>query len=101
MTLQENGNYYCVYDALGDKRTFKITDQLFIDSSKVQGLKDATKHLKYRPEFPSHLERYSFLQTSPPGSHKLDILMINEQRCEFIDREVLGAIKRGQVIDFS
>jgi hypothetical protein len=30
---------------------------------------------------------------------KIRLLHLNEQRCEFIDRDILDAIKRGEYID--
>ena len=39
-----------------------------MDSSRVKDLKDATKYQKNRPEFPNHLDRYSFIKSSVQGS---------------------------------
>jgi hypothetical protein len=72
-----------------------------MDDSRVRDLKDATKNQKHRPEFPSHLGRYSFIKSSLVGSKTVEVLMLNELRCEYIDKEVLDAIKRGQEIDLS
>jgi hypothetical protein len=36
-----------------------------------------------------------------PLVHKMNIFMLNEKRTEFIDHEILDAIKRGQEIDTS
>jgi hypothetical protein len=33
------------------------------------------------------------------GSETVEVLMLNELRCEYMDKEVLDAIKRGQEID--
>ena len=101
LTLQDNGKIFCIYDMSGDKRSFKISDKLFIEHKEVKELKEVTKNIKERPEFPKKIERYSFIKTSPPGVKKIEILLINELRAEIIDREVLEAIKRGQDIDLS
>jgi hypothetical protein len=70
-----------------------------MDDSRVRDLKDATKNQKYRPEFPSRLDRYSFIKSSMQCSETVEVLMLNELRCEYLDKEVLEAIKRGQEID--
>ncbi len=72
-----------------------------MDDRRVRDLKDATKDEKYHPEFPSHLDRYSFIKTSMPGSKTVEVLMLNELRSEYLDKEVLDAIKHGQEIEFS
>ena len=70
-----------------------------MDDSRVRDLKDATKNQKYHPEFPSRLDRYSFIKSSMQGSETVEVLMLNELRSEYLDKEVLDAIKRGQEID--
>ena len=70
-----------------------------MEDSRVRDLKNATKNQKHRPEFPSHLGRYSFIKTSMLGSKTVEVLMVNELRCENMDKEVLDAIKRGQEIE--
>ena len=72
-----------------------------MDDSRVRELNDASKNQKNRPDFPSHLDRYSFIKSSMPENEKVEVLMLNELRNEYLDKEVLDAIKRGQEIDLS
>ena len=45
------------------------------------------------------MENYSFMNTTYEGSKRVEIVMVNEVRAEYIDKEILEAIKRGQEID--
>ena len=100
LTLLDNGKAFCIYDLLGERRQFAISPRLFLDQSEVKNIQNVTKNQKYRPEFPSRTNNYSFMKKSLPGNDK-EIMMLNELRNEFIDKEVLEAIKRGQEIDLS
>jgi len=45
----------------GEKYTYLISDCLFLSPNRVIELKKITKNIKYRPEFPKNLNRYSFM----------------------------------------
>ncbi len=71
----------------------------FMLKKRVAEVEEATKDMKFRPEFPKHIERYEVIRTSEEGSLKVEIMLINGLRAEVIDREIMDAIKEGKYID--
>ena len=66
-----------------------------METSEVEKVKKETENMKYRPEFPKNMKNYSFMNTTYGESKRVEIMLINELRAEFIDKEILDAIKRG------
>lgn len=61
LKLLECGTKYTIRNMQGEKYTYLISDCLFLSPDRVIELKKVTKNIKYRPEFPKKLNRYSFM----------------------------------------
>ncbi len=91
------GTKFTISNLLGEKSTYLISDYLFLDKERVLEIKEASKNIKYRPEFPKNLNRYSFMEVTKEGN--IRIMQLNETRHECIDIDILEAIKRGEHVD--
>lgn len=52
--LTQSGKAYVIEDLYGERRTFAIEGTRFLTKDRASEIQEATKDMKYRPDFPRH-----------------------------------------------